>query len=537
MKKSISVKILGIIFVGILILTVILMFVSIKNAKNQVDKDIQVQMTYLMENIKSKINIEFANHEKLAENISKIYSLNQDKMSKIDYKDLISEVLRLNKNTLGSGIWIEPYKYNRNEKFFGPYVYKDGSKLVYTIDYEKEEYNYPSQDWYIETKAIPENSSGSLGSNWTDPYYDDQTGITMITTTVPIFDKGKFIGVVSADYDLVSIQEMVSNIKIGKEGTVLLADSSGVIIAGPNKEDIMKKSLSSFDEYADLIASYKMEALNISEAEINKNEYKVFSVAIPDTSWKIVVNIPKDELYSDLNKTILQIVIVSLIAIVITLIITFILIKNMIIKPIDIIRVTMGKLSDYNLNLDDERAKVKRYMNAEDEIGEMIRSISAMINNLRNIIQNITEHASNTAATAQELTATAQTTNDMASEVDLAVRNISEGAVSQADDTTKTATTIEENGKFLNEMIEMLTELKNAMMDIDQKKDEGRNAIEDLTVLSDKTKKETDFVSQIIVETNESVESISKASEMIQSIADQTNLLALNAAIELAVGM
>ncbi len=86
-------------------------------------------------------------------------------------------------------------------------------------------------------------------------------------------------------------------------------------------------------------------------------------------------------------------------------------------------------------------------------------------------------------------------------------------------------------------MINVLNELKHAIENINDKKDEGKLSLTSLSELSDKNKAEAEYIGQIIMETNESAENISKASEMIQSIADQTNLLALNAAIDIAYSM
>ncbi len=196
-------------------------------------------------------------------------------------------------------------------------------------------------------------------------------------------------------------------------------------------------------------------------------------------------------------------------------------------KGIDTASEIINEISNNNLTFKSVRI-------TSDEIGIIIKNIELMSNNLQNLVGNISTHSNDILENSEKLTSTADNTNNAALELASAVNNIAKGATNQAQDTSMAANNIEENSKSLNKMLEALEELKNATIDINTKKEEGKNALNHLVKLIDSSKNEAGFVNQIITETNQSAESIFKASEMIQSIADQTNLLALNAAIEAA---
>lgn len=195
--------------------------------------------------------------------------------------------------------------------------------------------------------------------------------------------------------------------------------------------------------------------------------------------------------------------------------------------------VGIEQVSNANLKVRFTEEDLKR----KNEIGQMAGSMQNMIDRLKDIVTNIAENAQNTAAIAEELTATAQNTNNTSKEVSDAVENIAEGAGSQAEETQTAAINIEENSNMLRDMFNQMNSLIVAVEDIEHKKDEGQIALKKLTELISLVKDKSEEVNNVIIDNNDSVEQISDASNMIQSIADQTNLLALNAAIDIAVVM
>lgn len=533
-KTSIRMKMILSVFLVVFLLGVAILFTSFINTKTQIDKDIHAEMSQLMGNISGQIQKEFVGHEKLAESISKYYSLHQGNLSRDNYKEMLSEILVLNPSTLGFGIWAEPYKYDKKEQYFGPYVYKEGNQLVYTLDYESPDYNFHQEDWYLNAKNIKSSGSGELASAWVDPYYDSSTGITMITATVRMYDKNEFLGVVSADYNLSTVQEMISNITIGENGYVMLLDSKGMVIAAPSSEYVMKANIAEFSEYSDLIANYDSQGFNISAAKIAGEKYKVFSVQMPQTSWKIVANVPESQLYAGLDKMMIVIILVSILGVFIAMAFIWVIVQNEFIKPLTLIECSAAKLAAYNLDLSNEKAQALKYIEKKNEIGSIMRAFSAMVRNFQLIVKNITQYASDTAATSEGLTEVAHSTEISSDDVNQAVASIANAATSQAEDTTKATEHMDRIGHLLIDMSSVLEDLTVSTEDIENKKNQGKQALIGLSTLTEKSKEESLFVHDIIVKTNESAEAISKASDMIQAIADQTNLLALNAAIEAA---
>ncbi|OYO67621.1 methyl-accepting chemotaxis protein, partial [Lachnotalea glycerini] len=173
----------------------------------------------------------------VAESISDTISATYQNTSLSEYETMISNLIYNNDMVLGSGIWYEPYVYDSNEKYIGPYIYKDGTKAAITYEYSNEEYNYFEYDWY-------KQSLTSLDTKITDPYYDEVSGLVMSTCSTPIIgEDSKLIGIITVDIELTTIQTIVNEIKIGQNGKAMLLNSDGLYLACADEAKVMNVNI------------------------------------------------------------------------------------------------------------------------------------------------------------------------------------------------------------------------------------------------------------------------------------------------------
>ena len=446
----------------------------------------------------------------------------------------MKQMYKSNNYLYGIGVYFEPNAFDGKDSFKDPgrftaYVYGDRSNS--SIDLV----NDTNREWYNRTLA-----EGKV--IFLDPYNDSQTNQLATTFAYPISSGGKVVGVVIIDVALDDIQSSLESIagNNAEDYKILVTDKDVLVADSSNKEQIMKNASSNLPDIKQYLSAAQNSQEGIFTTDDSLTGKKTNVVLVPvdtigsTTKWAFASVTSVSYAHRDANRTMVINIVISLLTTILIGAIVIVLLIKKVIVPLALVEKIIMKMSDYDLNLVEERKESEKFNSEKGEIGNIIRSLNKMVDNLIAIIQGINTSAQNTAATAEQLTATAQSTSDTAGEVGNAVTNIAEGATLQAQDAQSAVISAEESGKLLGEMLTTLDELSSSMEFIREKKEEGDKSLKHLVEASELNNKAAGEVHEIIVKTNESAERISAAREMIQSISDQTNLLALNAAIEAA---
>lgn len=366
------------------------------------------------------------------------------------------------------------------------------------------------------------------------------TNQAVVMFAVPIQSDNNIKGVLIGRKDGLAFNSIINELGYGDNGYSYLLGLDGTFYAHNNAEYVMEQR-NIFDDietgeiFQDVGRAFQelgMRNRGIVKYEfLGSNRYMGVK-PIPNTDWVLCVGAFEKDALSGL-KMLQNALLYSAVGFLIIGLIIAILLARTISKPIVEYSKLLDRMSDYDFTF-DENSKILRYLNRNDEIGQIGKSIATMQKNVVSLVKQISEISQQVASSSEELTATSQQTTMASEEIAKTIADISQGANDQANDTEKGAMSVEELGNLIESNKQAVKNLIMEIEEITRLKEEGLLIVKDLVDKTKSSGEATEGIRDVIINTNVSAEKIQAASQMIKSIAEQTNLLALNAAIEAA---
>lgn len=515
--KRIRTKMMATILPPIIIAMGVLAIVSLVACSDIVNKQISETMDASLNAEAETINEYLDIVKSMAMTVSRTVGTTYKSMELSQYEDMLAEIIQDNDMVLGSGIWFEPYVYDKGERYVGPYIFKDGSAIDVTYDYSNAEYDYFGQEYYTNAKSSKEPVI-------TDPYFDATSNTIMSSCSTAIYDGSKFIGCVTIDIELSSIENVISEIHIGENGTAFLLSESGVYLAGVDSQKVQNNQSILDDENASL-AKAGSTVVSVGSGEtvytgLDGTEYNLYFDTISSTGWHIAIQMPQSELLQPMIELLVKLVVIAVVALLVCCAVVLLQVSS-IATSIRQVQRFARDLAMGDFTIDALQVKT------EDELGTMGNSLNEMYEGNRGVISNISVHSGEIADSSSRLKASAGKLTESFEEIQDNIAKINEAMISASASTEEVNASVEVLASEVRKSQEVSQEIRQRAGQVETA---SRNSYQTATELTPQFEQRL----TTSIENAKVVDSIEVMVHGIAGIAEQINLLSVNASIEAA---
>lgn len=364
-----------------------------------------------------------------------------------------------------------------------------------------------------------------------------------ISIAAPIKDGGRTIGVMMYLYDIGLLTSITSSETIGKTGYSYIIDETGLVVAHPNPDHILKTNLGELPGMETFIAKMKAGESGVDKYYFEGIDKAAGYAPIGSTGMSLGLTMPESEYLETVSQMRVFIIIVGVLAVAGAIIVFFFfalsLSKNLN-KGVEFARkIAHG---DLNATIDIDQ---------KDEIGQLANALKSMADELRTAIMDINDVMAEVRSGNLTKGVTANLTGDMSQlkvsindsiamlsdtivQVINSSREVKTGSIELSSSAQNLASGTTEQAASLEEIASSMGEVGAKTKLNDENATQSKQLIHQTLQVVREGNQQMEAMSTSIMDINETSMNVTKIIKEINDIAFQTNLLALNAAVEAA---
>ncbi|MBO6111464.1 MAG: methyl-accepting chemotaxis protein [Lachnospiraceae bacterium] len=532
-KKGLGIKAKMLLFIlpPVLVAFIVMAFISSEMSRSQIT---EVTTNYVESELDANvgdINGELEKIRTTAQDLSSLVGSTYETVNMKQYKKIFSDIILSNDLVLGSGIWFEPKVYTGDkdylsQEYTGPYWYRDeNNKIVEDWEYSNAEYDYFSQEYYLNAKA-----QSTLTAVITDPYFDPASNSVMASCSAPIFDQvGNFIGCITVDVSLDTISELVGSIKVGKNGVARMVASDGTYIYTDDASKVAAAMniAQDTDSISSIASKITGEGNGNASYKSSSGKMNAYYETVPGVNWKLIVLLPDSEINEASDHMRNVIIVICAVAMLVCIIFIF-YIATTIAGSLKVVDLFAKELSEGNFMIDEVRVK------SHDELGHMSGSLNDMYRSNRDIIAQISNESGNVNDAANTLSAMSEELSAEFSKIQDNMNGVNDAMMSTGAATQEVSASVQEVNDSVEGLSKETSETAEKVKEITQRalkiRKENEQAHDNAISITNARRSELEEANKKA----EVVSEIASLADSIAAIASQIDLLSLNASIEAA---
>lgn len=343
---------------------------------------------------------------------------------------------------------------------------------------------------------------------------DNHTNKLSLFINARLERNGNPLGVAGIGIGMDDMTKRIQQFRFEETGIVYLVNTNNDIVVHPNADMVGHNLDESLPNEAINELVGKTSEVTFTEFNRDGEAYMVASRALSFGGWRVMIEVPTAEVYSVLNGTVVQALIMGLLVALVFIAIAAVG-ANQLTRPIKAIA---HALTDIGKGGGDLTQRLDQ--SGKDELAELARGFNAFVGSQHDLVSGLRQ-------TAQQLQ------NVIQSILEVIQVNVSR-TNEQNNRTQSVATAVHEMETTVQEIARNASDTSSSLEVASQQTTDTRESMQRSIRENDKLSSDIQDSAAAIQQLAVEVTGITHVIEVINTVSEQTNLLALNAAIEAA---